>query len=478
MLALPYSHEAGPTRQGWATLSVLAAWLLVHVVVSLADAPSGRAARRMCERAALDVAQKSSHGGVGQGWPGCPLDRYAGVAADLQAEVGTAGRADAVEARVRERAARARALLAARLRVRLGHQPDRPSGLSLLTASLLFDGSLSLLAGLVTLLLLGPLIERRRGRWALLALLAGGGAAGALAFDVWLHTAGGTAFSAASSSLAALLGAGLVSSPRGRVRIVWSWWWFRSGTVSAPAACVVPLVWLLCLPWSGSPVSPARVLLLHAVPLALGVLVELGLQVGARARSARSALPPPRRLWSAPRRPARRGRRVRTPDPNRPIRTPPPSAGGQPRMMLRRAGLRGLRDDRAIVTVGPAVVEILWDDVRWVAAGVAADTGPMLDLVASLHDTPTGITAKGHRILASETDFGTLFHVPSAAGAEEGFALLVAAVCSLAPGALPLPEPTALTEPPRYASEASHDAAVQAALARSVSESPSGSRGT
>ena len=143
-------------------------------------------------------------------------------------------------------------------------------------------------------------------------------------------------------------------------------------------------------------------------------------------------------------------------------------------MMLRRAGLKGLRQDRAILEAGPSIVELLWGDVRWVAPGIAADVGPMLDLVVSLHDTPNGITAKGYRILASETDFGALFHVPSATGAEEGFALLVAAVASLAQDALPLPEPSALQRPPRYAAEAAHDDAVRGALAVSVSDSPSG----
>jgi len=125
----------------------------------------------------------------------------------------------------------------------------------------------------------------------------------------------------------------------------------------------------------------------------------------------------------------------------------------------------GLRDDRAILSVGAGVVEQLWDEVRCLSVGIPADVGPVLDLIVSLHETPSGPAASGMRLLAAETDFHALFRLAPGEGPEEGFSLLLGAVRSLVPEATRLPGADALAQPLRHADERAHDEALSASLA-------------
>ena len=439
MLVLPYDHEEALPHQRGATRVILAGWVLAAMAVALTDAPLEKEARQACEAAAVDLVSHPAEGAPDPGWAGCPLARYAAISEALHGRTAPLVGAGRVGAVVRGRARQARLLAEARLRSRLGHLPDRPTWASPLTSALLFAGPLGLLAGLVTLLVLGPFVEQRRGPWFLIALLAGGGAAGVLALGAWLPVPPATAMPGAPAGLAALLGAALAARPTGRVRVLWAWWWLAGGRLSVPAAAALPAVWLLSLPGGVAGDRPARMLALHLVPLALGTLVELALPMGERASPGQPAKP---KTSAAPVPPAR--------------------------LMLRRAGVLGLREDRAILSAGPAVVELLWDDVRFVAPGATADVGPLLDLISSLHDTPSGVTAKGYRVLASETDFGALFRQPEEGG-PHGYTLLLEAVASLARGATPLPLPSALAYPPGYRTEAEHDAALLSSLYQAAS---------
>jgi membrane associated rhomboid family serine protease len=134
-----------------------------------------------------------------------------------------------------------------------------------------------------------------------------------------------------------------------------------------------------------------------------------------------------------------------------------PTAG---RVALRRAGLTAMRDDRAILDIGGAVLERRWDEVECLAAGMVDGIGPVLDLVVSVQDTPMGRLVSGARIHGSDTTYENLFRLPTGASDLGRFRILVRAVQSLCAGARPLPDAESLESPPRYADVATLDRAL------------------
>jgi len=481
MLVLPYGHEQAPRRAGPATLAVAGAWLIAAVVAAVHDLPLEQERRRVCEEAAIQLLRHPSVAADAPGWPGCPLEEYARRASVLHGPAPPAAERAALLALVRARALRAQGLAEARVTARLGYRPEAPTWHALLTTLLLFAGPLSLLPGLLCLLVLGPELEGRRGPWFLVAILATGAAAGVLALGAGMRLSDAEPAPGAAGGLACLVGLSLAAAPRARIRLFWCFWWFRWGRVSVPGVLAAPVLLLAAFPWSIGAGASVRVLLLHGVPLALGTLAGAGLRLAGRTDPRRRAVaratppvtaPEPRRPQdeAAPEptseeEPARPDwQAVEAPLPPEPSPAPTPRVR-PPRLLLRRAGVVGLREDRAILAVGPAVVEQLWDEIRCLASGAPDDIGPLLDLVVSLHETPSGPTAFGMRLLATETDFDALFHLAPDADDSAGFSLLLEAVGSLVPHATRLPDDDSFRTPARHTDESAHDEAVGSALA-------------
>ncbi len=196
---------------------------------------------------------------------------------------------------------------------------------------------------------------------------------------------------------------------------------------------------------------------------------EMDLDTAATTHAAKAAEPAALELPDAPdldERPrarlvTRRGRTI-TGDPS----TEGRQARRMPRLRLRRGRMISLRDDRAILGIGTAVVEQRWDEVRWIASAISGESGPVLDLIVSWHETPKGPVASGFRVVASETDFDALFNLPEGTALDERFKVLAQTVRSLASSAWRLPDDYTFLRPLGYPDEQALDQALVEDLAR------------
>ena len=490
MLAFPYAHEDAGVRPPKATFALLGLWCLGFAATTALDAPLQAQRAELCGEATHLVVMHPRLARDAPRWPGCDLPGYVAGPQDLRRRVPTQGGA-ALRATLQRKAVTADALRRRLSESQFAYDAGAPRWLSPLTSLLLHAGLPAFLAALLGLWLVGPTIELRLKAPALPLLFLVGGTMGVVAAG----GAGGRGpILGAGASLAATLAAAVVAAPRGRVRVFWAYWWFRSGRLSVPAVPLAGLAWILATAWpQGGPA--ASNLALVGPPLILGALVgalsrrpmvkrtapdvdadRLTLPSGRRRESDVPTVAEAAAQVTAPElpdapdlldRPAgaklvtRRGRTITGETPK--VGTPP---GKAPRLMLRRARMVSLRDDRAILGVGASVVEQRWDEVRWVASGISGDVGPVLDLITSWHVTPKGPVASGLRVIVAQTDFDALFHLPPDAAPDERYRVLAETVRTLAPHARRLPDDYAFAKPIGYPDEASLDAALAAELHR------------
>ncbi len=493
MLAFPYAHEDARRVAPKATIALMAAWCVAFLAMAALDAPIQTERAFLCGEATHLVVTHPGLARDAPDWPDCDLPRYVAGAGSLQRRGPSEGSAP-LRAALLTKAARAEDLRRQLSRDRFAHSAARPSLLTPLTALLLHPGLAALAASLLCLWLIGPAIELRLVAPALPLLFLGGGALGVMA---GVGAAGSDPLVGGGVALAAPLAAGIIAAPRGRAQVFWCYWWFRGGRLSVPVAPVAVSVWLLASPAQGAGVSSLALL---CPPVLLGALTgallrrrgpsvsipeevaedtaedavgsaetEMDLDTAATTHAAKAAEPAALELPDAPdldERPrarlvTRRGRTI-TGDPS----TEGRQARRMPRLRLRRGRMISLRDDRAILGIGTAVVEQRWDEVRWIASAISGESGPVLDLIVSWHETPKGPVASGFRVVASETDFDALFNLPEGTALDERFKVLAQTVRSLASSAWRLPDDYTFLRPLGYPDEQALDQALVEDLAR------------